>query len=349
MKKLFHEPSLHKTAQEGMGDVLSKIETAAKGMYNPEHPVESVLAFIGPGLLWMLGFKWIAVLYEIAEALGFNWAEFFTSLKDKLKPFLTELVNNKSGDTSQLNAIVQEAAAGASSDTIDTDKLKDAVDKYGSLNNLLYMKKVAQRYGRNDSTLKSQIEKLLGSATGNRMRKGVLGAIIRIFSWVLSAVLISCGFAIVGGLASSVLGIKKKSPTESTETSPDNKPTQFTESPSSDKHLKLYLNPQASPELFTTTYNDDRHVWLLHKNIGQIKNNLIEWAQELYPQFKDKNAFDSSSAFHKTLQMFQERNKNTQLDLLAVPQPFKSIKEIVDSFAADVASHMSDDSGSTNI
>jgi len=332
MRQLFYEPSLHKTAQE-QTDVMARIEEAAKGIYDKDHPVESILAFIGPGLLWNLGFPWVAVIYEIAAALGFDWSHFFTSIKDKIKPILEHMVETKSGDTSHVSSVVQSAAAEAFSDHINPDKVEEVVNKYGTLDNMLYLKKFAQKYAA-DQGLKDIIVKFFTSIGGNRMRKGILGFIVRLFSWMLSAVLISLGFALVGGLASKIIGTKDKK--EKTEKSDKAVAVSETE------HLpttELKLNHQASPELFTTTFNDDKHSWLLQHNINQLHDLLIKWAQELYPQLQDKNAFDTTSSFQHTFQMFKDHNKNAEMDLIVVPPPFTSIKSIVDSFANDVAVH----------
>ncbi len=359
MQKLLHEPSMHKTAQDGIAGVLSAVEGVVKGIYDPKAPVESILAFIGPGLLWVFGFKKFAVLYELAGALGFNWTEFFESIKEKLKPLLTSLVEERKTssqntralekfataiDTDHITAIVQEAAEAAFSGEVDVDKLEEAVDKYGSIDDMLYAKKFAQKYGASSPTMQSRILSIMQSVGGNRVRKGILGIIIKFFSWILAAILISCGFAAVGGLASSILGIKKapedkSSTTTTTSGEPTKQDTIPAKSQPTNPNVKLFLNPDASQELFTTTYNDDKHIWLMHKNISAMSDALVEWAQELYPQFKDKQLITSNPEFNHTVQMFKDRNKNTQVDLLAVPPPFRSIKEIVDSFAADVAAH----------
>lgn len=353
MGRLFYEPSLHKTAQDGVSGVLSSIKDHVAGMYDPKNPVESALAFLGPGILWILGFRWIAVAFELAQALGFDWTHFFSSIKDKLRPFVTGLANGQEGDASTIDAAVASSASEAFSDKLDVSKLEDVVKKYTSIDNMLFIKKTAIRY-QADSNFMHGIEKWMNGAVGNRMRKGILGFIIRLMSWVVAAVLISAGFAIAGGVAAKILGVKKK--TESGEsgsssTVSDDKQQQSSEQPKTDtSHVRLVLNQQADSTLFTTTYNDNSHVWLLNMNINDVKSKLIKWAQELYPQLTDAAAFDSSSQFSHVLKMFRDRNKNAdQLEIMAVPQPFKSIKEIVDSFAADVAAHTTTNTKSIEI
>jgi hypothetical protein len=53
------------------------------------------------------------------------------------------------------------------------------------------------------------------------------------------------------------------------------------------------------------------------------------------------SAFDASNSFNSILNLFKQRNKGAErLGIIAVPTPFTSIKQIVDRFAADVASKM---------
>lgn len=343
MSIVLYDASMHKTAQSNLSDITSKLGDHFKSLYDENNPVESILSFMAPGMLWLFGFKWIAVLFELAQAFGFDWVHFFSSIKEKIKPFLTSLVETKKGDANHIHDIVASAAQESVSETLDPDKLIDAVKKSeGSLADMLLIKKMAQR-----SDLKDQIERLLAKGTSNRMRKGILGFIIRLVSWIITAILISLGFALAGGLVSTIIGggAAKKEEHSSDE------PTQETKSdnainisaPADSKtqtSVKLVLNNSAPQELFTESFNDTNHVWIMHININQIKDHLIKWAQQLYPQLTNLNAFNNSSSFNRTLEMFKNRNKNNNVDLLAVPSPFTSIKDIVDSFALDVAEHM---------
>lgn len=345
MGRLFYEPSLHKTAQDGVSGVLGSIKEHVASQYNKDAPVESILSLLGPGILWVLGFRWIAVIFELAQALGFNWTQFFSSIKEKLRPFVTGLSQGQQGDASTIDSAVASSANEAFGETLDVGKLEDVVKKYTSINNMLFIKKMAIRY-QADSNFMHNIEKWMNGALGRRMRKGVLGFIVRLMSWVIAAVLISAGFAVAGGVAAHILGVKKQPNDESSSSSATPASDSKSDSPSQPKtdtsHVKLVLNEKADSNLFTTTFNDSSHVWLLNMGINDLKPKLIDWAQQLYPQLTEEAAFESSSQFNHVLQMFRDRNKNAdQLEIMAVPQPFKSIKEIVDSFAADVAAHSS--------
>lgn len=344
-RRVFFEPSMHKTAQDGIGSVITTIKEDIQNKIEngKSHPIQAVLSFLVPGMLYMFGFKWIAVVYELVAALGFDWDHFFSSLREKLSALFSSSDSNQASDAptiptnvseADITAIVSQCAQEAFGGQVKPEAVAEVVDKYGSLEDMLFIKKLAQK--SKDPLIMQKIEQLLSSSTGGKMRKGVLGFIIRLLSWLVSAALIAAGFAIGGSVVSALIGTHKK-PGE-TATDPA-KPAPEAKSLADEKGVKLLLNPEASADLSTETFNDAEHQWMLNQNINGIKEQLISWAQELYPQLKDPAAFDASPKFTDTLRMFQERNKNPAIDVVVVPPPFTSPKSIVDRFAADVAAH----------
>lgn len=325
MERLARDP-MHKSAQEG--SVSSLITSEVQKIYDPKNPVSSILAFIGPGLLWMTGFKWLAVIYEVADAFGFNWTQFFTDIKNKLEPLLTGLVNGEGKSAADVNTIVQEAAASADSDNIDAAKIQDVAEKYApaSVNDMLFIKKLALTAIALPSVYEA-IKLFLGTIVGKRLRRGVTGFIVKSVAWVIAAIIIAAGFKLVGSTAAKALNIGQ-----------DKKPAV---NPYANETFTLAVNPNADQHLFTNNYNDDSHVWLINLNISHLPDTLVQWAQQIYPQLDDINLIRSSPKFQDTVQAFRDRNKGADnLEILAVPEPFRSIKDIVDSFAADVAAKM---------
>jgi len=342
IERLLHDPSMDKTAQDFLSGVVSDIKNKVTGLKS----VEDVLGFLVPGIFWTLGFKKLSLVYTVAEALGFNFSDFLSSIREKLKPILEDLFAGKQTEASTISNIVAQSASEATTDNVDPEKFQKAVTS-SSLKNMLVIQGLilglAKKARRSSSTLEEKIRELAQSTLGRRARSGVVGIIVRVFSWIITVILISLGLGVGGSVISNLV----KSRSEETGETEGNKDQTITPAstqvpvPENEPNVKLYLNPQADQSLLTTTYNDSSHVWLLQLPITQIHELLIKWAQELYPNLNNKSAFESSSVFNRTLRMFKDRNKGSeQLNLIAVPQPFKSIKEIVDSFAADVASHM---------
>lgn len=344
MKQLLVEPSMNKTAQSFFSGIYSDIKNKITGLKS----AEEVLAFLTPGAFWTLGFRKLAIIYMVAEAFGFDFAHFFGSLRIGLKSFVEGLFKGEQGNTDIINDIVEKSASESFTNNIDPEKAKvimdEPIEKFESINDILMTQKIVLGFGKrtdNDAFLYRKFKELAESATGTKYRKGLLSIIVKVFSWILSVIFYSLGFTIIGSVASKILGAHKNKD-QSKEDIRDGTETTTTNTLNTKKNVVLHLNPNADPHLSTTTYNDNNHVWLLNMNVNNIRDMLIKWAQELYQQLTDKSAFEKSESFNRTLKMFQDRNKtSTQLEIMAVPQPFTSIKQIVDSFAADVAAHMS--------
>lgn len=333
MGKLFHEPSMKKNAQDVGQGLLDKVKNFVH--IDSEHPIESVVSFLTPGLLWMLGFRWLTVLYTVAEALGFDWNHFWDSIGDKIRAILQDTdKTNKSVDGAKVQAAVQSSMNESMRDEIKPEKilaLQTQQMQSSSMNNLLFIKKMAYRFSREETTT---LEKLLRAGLGNRMRRGVSGFFIRVISWLITAVLIAAGFKLVGQVASHLLGTDKK---EDTKEQTGAQPAQM---PSDTAKVKLSLNPELDPKLNEEHPNDFGHVWILNMKLDNLKSTLIQWAKMIYPQLTDDNAFENSSQFMNTIEMFHNRNPKQEINIIAVPRPFTSVKDIIDSFAADVAMHM---------
>lgn len=325
LQAAFFESSMIKTADEGaLSSVISGITSHIKEQYDENHPVESILAFLAPGVLWTFGFRWVAIIFQLAAALGWDWSAFFASLREKLKPLITDLSNGVQRQASEVHSAVEESASSSFTGEMDPGKVLDLATK-ASKKEILFIVKIAKD---NDQTL---IEKMLRAGTGNRFKKGITGFIIRIFSWALTSILAALFFSLAGAGVSKMLGIKKEKHTD-----PEQVKQQETEA--DHKKVELKLNPQASQELLQEHSNSKSNVWVLDVPLANIKLQLITWAQELYPQLADDTVFAKSSYYNNTVKLFQDRNKgNKDLGAIAVPSIFSSIKEIVDSFAADVA------------
>lgn len=340
---------MYKSAQWTISDIFSDVASYVGSKFNKDKPVESFLSFMGPGILYMLGgkFKILAVVLALAEAFGFNIGSLFESLKEKLKPILEDLHLGEQVDASEIKAAVQQSAEESAVGSFDPDKFKEAVNKVNasSLDELLFIKKVALKY-KSDLDLAQKfklfMQELPVSTLGRGMRTGIVGFIIKVVSWVVTAALVSLGFAVVGGLAAKIVGLKKdkmeEAPTSQEDT--ENKHTPATKQVSvKEPRITLEVNQSAPAELFKLNFNDKNNVWLMHLNIRDIDHQLINWAQQLYPQLHDTVAFQKSPVFNQVAQMFENRNKGAeQLGIIAVPAPFQSIKQIVDKFVMDVAS-----------
>jgi hypothetical protein len=84
--------------------------------------------------------------------------------------------------------------------------------------------------------------------------------------------------------------------------------------------------------------NDAKSVWIVPL-YGTVKNTLATWAVKVYPELKGhESQILSSPSFNRTANILEKNFDYHAPNYLSIPTGFTSIKEIVDTFAGDVAS-----------
>lgn len=311
LENLTHTQELNKSAQGVLSGLVSGVSEYVKGLYDPERPVESVLAFIAPGVLFRF-FPWLAVLYEVAEALGVDWKNVFTSIKDALKDLLDNAHTTKSNvELGKIENIVDSAFSQHQDGPVNKDKMDQLAQKYGN--------QYFNGFHKTAFGVKSKLIRVF----------------VRTFSWLIKTVLISLGFAVGGGILSSVMPKDK-------ENILGNKEEKSIDTSLPDK-VKVKLNPAPINPLYLKQHpNNYRNIWVEKLSVDHIEDVLISWAIDMYPQLQsNKETFFDSPVFNKVVRMFKERNKGVEhLNVMAVPEPFERIVDIVNTFAADVAARI---------
>jgi hypothetical protein len=288
--------------------------------FDKKRPVASVVAFLGPGILWSLGFKWISVLYEVVEALGFDWVGFWEKVKNGIETFLSTIVSGEKPSEETISSHVSEViiTAMGSSFTSQTDesKLQGLADSKTSfsMHDALELKKFALRNDR----------RLLKSASFISLFKGKISRFfINTIGWVITVGLVSLGFAAAGGAISGLLGLHSN-PSES-GASPESRDYSSTEP---QPVQQLELSPSASPDLSQYHENDIEHTWIESGDIHNLKQILLDWITSAYPQVPE--GIENSNAFAKMVVMFNNRNKMAEgTDMITVPPPYTRKIDIV--------------------
>lgn len=335
--------SLAKYGQEQgfLSGIVDKVKDYVKNLWDPNHPVESVLAFITPAILTSLGFTWIGVLYEVAEALGFNWINFFDEVRVGIKNLLTpDVVSGKEKmDTSKVGDIVGDAFDKHYTGETDTFKLMSLIPKLPGLSSL-----------NSEKQNTKLIVKLAQKALANGMVKNaapwgklypmIKDFFIRIISWVINTGLVSLGFAAGGALLSGTVGeVKEKVMGPSSESESSKETSYDAQIPSSIVNLKQRDNLDSH---YTDYHpNDVSNIWMeRNMSADNIDELLKTWAVEIYPDLeKYKDQLEQSSNFQKIVSLFKKRNQNTGLsNVLIFPRPFERIIDIVNTFAGDLSS-----------
>lgn len=331
INRLYQEqtPRIVLAGEGGFVDnVISGIKEHVLSKWNADKPLASVVAFIGPGLLFKLGFPWLSVAYEVADALGFDWVGFWDSIKNSVMSIVKSNISLSGPKPSEEDMHKQLAEATDESlkkniheDRINEEKLAEIAKK---------SKGTAMPPSTGSTTISYLIKQagLFGSAARSR---GVLSGIFRkIIPWVITRALISLGFVVAGGAARGAAGITPGTETDKSDGSTNT--DQVQNAPKTRAALTdLQVSPSADPELFEFNKNDAGSVWIENGNINSIKNYMLSWINSAYPQLsKEQNAIAGSQGFIQVENMFRARNKMaTGLQIYSVPKPFQRKIDII--------------------
>lgn len=315
-------------AQDGIiGSVAEGVKSYVASQFDKTRPIASIAAFLGRGLLWSMGFKWMSVLYSVAEAFGFDWKAFWSSVGNGITSFAKTILGSKTKSSeddasSKINSVVEDAFSNSFTGEPDQQKIMDIAGKasYASqLRDAILIKEAAIKLQNNPSLTKN--------AGMLSLFKGKLARFfIKTISWLVKTALISLGFVVAGGvgsgIGSSLFG--KKSPNgESSAEEEGNKPASY--------HSSLKVSPNVSRDIFTVHPNNMSSVWIEHGEISNVEDMLKSWVLQVYPQLsKNIDQIESSSAFQSMVNRFQSRNRlATGLGIISVPKPYQRKADIV--------------------
>lgn len=324
MNRLYQEqrPKIALAEEGGFIDsAISGIKDYVSGLWDAKRPLASVVGFIGPGLLFKLGFPWLSIAYEVAGALGFDWIGFWDSIKNSVVEIFSGAMKGQKPTQEELHSkLVEETDENLAAhihDKVDEEKLAELhkksqgaeMPKTSGIKSISYLIKQAG---------------IFGAAAKSR---GLLSTLFRkIIPFALTTLAESLGFATAGGAVRGVAGVKsdKDSPNSETSTEPQAATTR-------DLINQLKISPNADPDLFEFNKNDPSSVWIENGNIGNIQNVLSSWIFSAYPQLSnEKYKIINSPTFIQVENMFKNRNKMGQaLQIYSVPKPFQKKIEIV--------------------
>jgi hypothetical protein len=326
---------IQKTAQDSfLATIVNHIKSFISDQYDAEHPLASIAAFFAPEILWALPFGgWLSVLYTVAEALGFDWKPFWTSVGNGIVSIVKSILSIRETNPSyqappeqvsqQVNNVVSEAFDAHFTGEEDTAKLLEIAKQKVStsfkkdLNDALEVKAIAHSLER-DPIVK---EALLGRL----FKRKLSGFFIRLISWIAKTALISLGFASGAALLSGITGQPLKQDKEDTTGGGSQISKEQLKAP------KLEMSPSVPRSLFEVHRNDTGAIWIEKGNIENVEDYLLSWTLNAYPQLaKDKDKLRSSSGFQSVVSAFRARNSFASgTGLIAMPKPFQRKIDIV--------------------
>lgn len=288
------------TAEDNvMGPIVNGIQSYVSSIYDSRRPIASIASFIAPGLLFSMGNKKIAILYEIMSVLGFNWISFWNGLGKGIAAFIKNSKSKPSEDASysNINNMVNDGFKENYSGQVDKKKLLDIADKIKFASNIVEMNKFTESYP------------LIKNAG---LFSKLAGFFIKTISWLVKTALISLGLTAGSGAVSGLFGTTKQDEDDSLVD-------------------KLKVSPNVSREIFVDHPNNLSMVWIEHSDINNINTLLKSWVLNAYPQLNPGiDLIERSRSFQSILNKFKERNRLAPgLGILSVPRPYQRKAEIV--------------------
>lgn len=310
--------------ENAMGSVAGGVKRYVMSLYDKDHPIASIAAFMGRGILWSLGFKWMSVLYTVAEALGFDWRPFWSAIGKGIAGFVKSCFSSdgkivkqipEDHASSVINDLVSSAFQANFTGELDSGKLSEiARNKFSSeMKNALEVKAIALRLQNDPSIIKE--------AGTLSLFKGKLSRFfIKIIGWLVKTALISLGLVAGAGAVSTLVGFN--------DNSEENADGVSGEDPNAPIH-KLKMSTNVSRELFVPHSNNLSNVWIESGDIQNIENIIMNWISGIYPQLTKTN-IRNSSAFSLVVDKFKNRNKLASgLGMFSVPRPYQSKADVV--------------------
>jgi hypothetical protein len=302
-------------AQEGgfMSSVAGGIKDYLASQWDPAHPVASIVNFMGPAVFFKIN-PILGILYEVAEALGWDSKGFWTDVGKNLVEFMQSMTSSGHPPTEEEFHQKAQEATNNSFDAHFTGQEDPAK-----------LKEVAQKAQQMGAFASSHPE-----LQGAIVKRAALlrGLLSRLFGRVIPAILKTGLYALMlnaaGGATRGALGIKSEPGGEGSSSSP---------SPSKEREpiYSLKLNPNLPEDLTEFHRNDLNGVWIETGNIQNIQEYLIDWILQAYPdQAPNKEDIINSPSFIEVENLFRDRNKMASgLNVYSVPRPFQKKLDIV--------------------
>ena len=301
-----------------MGSVESGIKSYIAEHFDKNKPVASLASLFGRGLLWSMGFKWMSILYTVAEALGVNWVSVWSKIGNWASTFATSIINSGKKLTQQdisqkVNDVVNQSFQDSFTGEMDTSKLNNLSKKFSfNMQNAHELKALAIKLQSDPN-----ITKLAGKQ--GLIRKLIM-FFVRTISFAVKLALVSCGFVAVAGAITGLVGYMKDK-----STTPDADPN------ANAKIFKLIVSPNASPDMFAVHQNNLSGVWIEDGEGANIEPILKSWILNIYPQLQSRYSdIVSSSAYQNMLAEFNKRNRLAAgLGMFSIPRPYQRKADVV--------------------
>ena len=337
MKNIEIKASIADEASSLAEGVVPKVIEFIKDQWDPKHPVASFTALLIPALLDVFSLGLFGWILTFAEALGFlNIREELVKLGEQLEPTIDKAFKTGNIDENSIHQTIFSSISNAFSGSINLDGIKTSLQNIpsgmssllssSSSNkdfNKLMRKAIFIKEARNIKNA-GVFGNIAKKETVNFFQKGIGGMLISALSFIIGKTLKAITMLAVPATGVALVG---GTPGGSAK-APENNVSQ---------KITLKLNPNLPYSYTQHHQNNDYNVWMETFPIEDIKNELLDWIVECYPELKSKiSEIQSLSSFNKIVQVITERNnKPSPLPLTVIPEPYTSRLDIVNTIVRE--------------
>jgi len=327
---------------------------------------ESVLKLLAPSILFRL---WppLGLLETAGQMLfGMSVVDIIKSIVSALAPKISssEIITPEEVNQAGVQAAGGDLLVSASTDLLyplrELER-NDSIVKAAQAGSRSYRGFLGGRSPAGGAFLRPQkgtpaLYRMLGFLGPRKGKTLIVGFIV----WLIKTVLASAGLLAGGSIISGLFGKDKEKETEQevvveksekeprpwaapyqqdgrkvwnvSETTPASyqRPVRL---PSGSSHN---LKPSGAGEKFNK--NDSATIWIVPLK-GGVENTVLSWATTVYPELQGhENAIRRSPSFNRTVNILEGHTDPRSPNYLSMPSGVNKIRDVVDSFAGDVAS-----------
>lgn len=348
--------------QAGVSDLLGSLEGSVKN-WAAEHidttSITGILTSLSdlmvPGILFKIN-PLFGALATVASMFGFSPSVIVKRILMYMRP---KLERGESISLDEVNSIGRDAISSEAG-SMEAEASKDMfwplreIEKRGEL--VRFLKQGQYRFKSQTTpdipffggSSGSVIERVFGQLFKTRQNgkaKWLLGGFI---VWIIKTVLLGAGLIAVGDIGKHI----GKSLTQTTEPQNKIKPddSEYEIKPQDSPHpggmFVSYKQP-VKQDLTPTGYGQELHqndskvsTWYVPVIGGTVEATLLQWARYVYSEFEGQSALIASTPSFKRAVQEMRANFEPGAAHMQVPNKFKSIRQVVDLFANDVAAKL---------
>jgi hypothetical protein len=318
--------------------IISSIVDYVKGKIDPNNRVESIGNLLGPGILAASGFGWLGFFLEIAETFGWEPSKLLKEIWDGIKDaVIHSAATNTPIQPEQVDAVTQQVLQNNPA-PIPTEQTAEALQriKGGEITfRDAQIYKVAMTHVASlPLDKRAQIATLARLLGMKAYTSSILG---KVLGWIVKTVLATGGFMAFGALVEHIKSsLTGESPTSSSSSpSPSPSPSSAISTPASAPSTQQLF--KVNPNYVNQSFNINSG-WIEAVPPSQIEDQIVSWAEEIYPDLKGKDNFiHSSQVLQALVNAIQQYNSNNTANVTFMPKNLTSRKMVVDMFIDELA------------